>query len=83
MAYNLKPRIKALNFLLTNVKALQVFHLLRQGAVILVAIVFANSTLAVEVIGNYEQLLYIGYTISFFWVAGLIQGFLSIFHDKS
>ena len=83
MAYNLKQRIKALNFLLTNVKALQVFHLLRQGAVILVAVFFANSNLAVEVIGNYEQLLYIGYTISFFWVAGLVQGFLSVFNDKS
>lgn len=83
MAYNLKQRIKSLNFLLTNVKALQVFHLLRQGAVILIAIVFANSSLPVQVIGNYEQLLYIGYTLSFFWVAGLIQGFLSSFHEKS
>ena len=65
----------------TNVKALQAFHLMRQGAVILVAVLLAKSQLSTEVIGNFEQLLYIGYAVSFFWVAGLIQGLLSSYQD--
>ena len=71
------------NFINTNVKALQAFHLMRQGAVILIAVLFANSQLGTDVIGNYEQLLYIAYTLSFFWIAGLIQGLLTSFPDYS
>lgn len=62
-------------------KALQAFHLLRQGATILTAILLAKSYLSTEAIGAYEQLLYIGYTISFFWVSGLIQGLLTSYAD--
>ena len=68
---------------LTNVKALQAFHLLRQGATILVSILLAKSWIGTEAIGSYEKLLYIGYTISFFWVAGLIQGLLTSFSDRN
>jgi len=66
---------------LTNVKALQAFHLMRQGATILTAILLAKSYLPTSAIGNYEQLLYIGYAVSFFWVSGLIQGLLTTFSD--
>ncbi len=69
-------------FIFTNVKALQAFHLMRQGAIIVVAILFAKQ-LPSDIIGNYEQLLYIGYTVSFFWVAGLIQGLLTTYPDYS
>lgn len=66
---------------LTNVKALQAFHLMRQGATILTAILLAKSYLPTSAIGNYEQLLYISYAVSFFWVSGLIQGLLTTFSD--
>lgn len=64
---------------LSNVNALQAFHVLRQGAVMLVSIVLAKSSLSTESIGHWELLLYIGYTLSFFWVSGLVQGMLTIF----
>lgn len=71
------------SFFLTNVKAMQAFQLLRQGSVILGAILLPNLGVEQEVIGHFEQLLYIGYSLSFFWVAGLIQGLLSSFTDYS
>ena len=74
-------RIK--HFLGTNVKAMQAFQLLRQGSFILGAIWLPNLGLEQEVIGAFEQLLYIGYSLSFFWVAGLIQGLLSSYTDFS
>jgi len=64
-------------------KALQAFHLMRQGATILTAILLAKSYLATEDIGGYEQLLYISYAVSFFWVSGLIQGLLTSYSDQS
>jgi O-antigen/teichoic acid export membrane protein len=73
--------MKKIESFFTNVKALQAFHLLRQGAVILVAILLAQSGVGKVVIGNFEQLLYIGYAVSFFWVAGLIQGLLSSYQQ--
>ncbi|MEO0339372.1 MAG: hypothetical protein AAF242_09165, partial [Bacteroidota bacterium] len=80
MKQNKLQRLKY--FFFTNVKALQAFHLMRQAAIIVVAILFANQ-IPSETIGNYEQLLYIGYTVSFFWVAGLIQGLLTTYADYS
>ena len=68
---------------LTKGKALQFFHLSRQGAVILVAILLTKSDLGMESIGVYETLLYLGYIFSFFWVSGLIQGLLTIYPSKS
>lgn len=66
-----------MNFKLTNTKALQVFHLLRQGSMILTAVLLTKSNLELGEIGAYEILMYIGYTLSFWWVTGLVQGLLS------
>lgn len=67
---------------ITKGKALQFFHLSRQGAVILVAILLTKSDLGMESIGIYETLLYLGYIFSFFWISGLIQGLLTVYPDK-
>lgn len=64
-------------FLFTDVKALQAYHLMRQGSTILVAILLTKTGLATQVIGTYEMLLYLGTLVSAFWVQGLVQGFLS------
>lgn len=58
-------------------KAFQVFQVLRQGAGIIIAISLANFGLSKSAIGNYEKLWYVGNTLSFFWVAGLIQSLLT------
>ena len=66
-----------------KVSALQFSQVLRQGVGIVIAILLARSSLDVAVIGGYEQLLYIGFVLSFFWISGLIQGFLPIFGGLS
>ena len=50
---------------------------MRQGATILIAVFLAKSPLSTEEIGIYEMLLYIGFTLTTFWVTGLMQGFLA------
>ena len=65
--------------MLSNVKALQLFQLLRQGAAILISILFTKNLLPTQEIGTYEMLIYIGTTLSFFWVSGFLQGMLPIY----
>jgi len=67
----------------TNVGALQLFHALRQGSTLLISILLAQSVLATESIGAYEQLLFIGYALSFFWLDGLIQSMLTLYPKQS
>lgn len=66
-------------FEINNVRALQVFQILRQGAAILISILLAKSMLPTEEIGIFEMLTFIGTTVSFFWIAGLNQGMLPFF----
>lgn len=47
---------------------------MRLGAVILTSILLAKSGLSTAGIGIYEMLLYIGTTLTFFWVNGLLMG---------
>ncbi len=64
---------------LTTVKATQFFHVLRQLSVILTNILLAKSALDAEAIGYFEMLLFIGFTVSFFWVAGMVQSLLTTY----
>ena len=59
--------------------SMQVFHVLRQGGVVLTSVLLAKSALSTSEIGEWEQLLFIGYTFSFFWASGLVQGLLTIY----
>jgi len=63
----------------SNTKSLQIFHLLRQGALIVTSILLAKSQLTVADIGAYELVLYLGYVLSFWWITGLIQGLLTTY----
>ena len=71
--------MKAL-FQIDNVRAFQGNALLRQGSAILISILLAQSVLPKEDIGRYEQLLFIGFVITSFWVTGLMQALLSRYH---
>lgn len=64
---------------LTNTRALQLFQLLRQGFLILIAIVFAKSELSKTAVGTYEMLTHLGYLLTFFWVTGGIQSLLALY----
>ncbi|MEL7247906.1 MAG: hypothetical protein AAFO03_05790 [Bacteroidota bacterium] len=65
---------------LSNARAFQLFQLLRQGGLIIIAIALGHSGLAVAEIGYYEMLTYLGYLLTFFWVTGFMQGLLSQFN---
>ena len=67
----LKPRI-------SHISALQIFQLLRFSTLMLIGVVFAKSGLSTAEIGQYETFLLIAGAISFFWLNGLIQGFLPL-----
>jgi len=64
---------------LTTTRALQLFQLMRQGAVIGTSILLAKSGLRTADIGVYEMLLYIGTIWTFFWVNGLLQAMTPVF----
>ncbi|MCB0633848.1 MAG: polysaccharide biosynthesis C-terminal domain-containing protein [Saprospiraceae bacterium] len=65
------------SFLFTNVKALQAYHLMRQGAALLIAVLLTKTGLDTGRIGTYEMLLYLGGLVSSFWIQGLVQALLS------
>lgn len=62
---------------LTNARAFQLFQLMRQGGLILIAVALAKAPLSVAQVGTYEMLTYLGYLLTFFWVSGFMQGLLS------
>lgn len=61
---------------ITTVSASQIFQLIRFSTLILIGVVFTKSGLPTAVIGQYETFLFLAGAVSFFWLNGLIQGFL-------
>lgn len=62
----------------TESNSFQLFQVLRQSAVLLGAILLANSPLGSRLIGSFELYLFLGTSLSAFWVNGLIQAFLQV-----
>ncbi len=62
------------------VEAFQGFQVMRQASALLVSILLAQSALSQPEVGTYEQWMYIQYALSFFWVSGMLQGFLAFYH---
>jgi len=72
----LKPQI-------SHISALQIFQLLRFSTLMLIGVVFAKSGLSISEIGQYETFLLIAGAVSFFWLNGLIQGFLPLVNNET
>lgn len=64
---------------LTPSRAYLSFQLLRQGTMLLIAILLAKSSLGTAGIGQYEQVWFMGGALSFFWMIGLQQGLLNYY----
>ena len=64
------------NIKINQISALQIFQLIRYSTLILIGVVFAKSALSTTEIGQYETVLFLAGAVSFFWLNGLIQGFL-------
>ncbi|MCF8278395.1 MAG: oligosaccharide flippase family protein [Flavobacteriales bacterium] len=68
--------------MLTPVRALQFFQVLRFGTFFLTGILFTKLGLSTYDIGLYESLLFLGSVLSFFWLSGLTQSLLANYHPK-
>lgn len=63
--------------------ALQLFQVVRFSTMMLIGIVFAKSGLSTSQIGEYETFILIAGSVSFFWLNGLIQGFLPLIKKET
>ncbi len=64
---------------ITSTQGMQLFQLFRQGTGILIAIFLAKSSLSPLAVGQYEQVWFLSYALSFFWIFGMIQALLSYY----
>ena len=58
---------------------MQFYTILRQGSMLLVSILLAKSMLSQGAIGHFEMLLFIGSSLTYFWVNSLNQALLSMY----
>ncbi|MGB0918832.1 MAG: oligosaccharide flippase family protein, partial [Flavobacteriales bacterium] len=68
--------------MLTPIRALQFFQVLRFGTFFLTGILFTKLGLSTYDIGIYEALLFLGSVLSFFWLSGLTQSLLANYKPK-
>lgn len=68
--------------MLSPVRALQFFQVLRFGTFFLTGILFTKLGLSTYEIGIYEALLFLGSVLSFFWLSGLTQSLLANYQPK-
>lgn len=59
--------------------ALQLFQIMRLGAIVLTSVLLAKSGLTTAEIGSYEMLVYVGTVMTLFWVIGLLQGIAPVY----
>lgn len=66
--------------LIDNISGLQLFQLMRFIVFLIVSIIFTKSHLTRAEIGSWEMFLFIAGLITFFWVTGIIQSLLPLYH---
>jgi len=66
--------------LIDNVSGLQLFQLMRFVTFLIISIIFTKSHLTRAEIGSWEMFLFIASLVSFFWVTGIIQSLLPLYH---
>jgi O-antigen/teichoic acid export membrane protein len=71
--------LKRLKFI-DNISGLQLFQLMRFTVFLIISIVFTKSQLTRGEIGKWEMFLFIAGLFSFFWVTGIIQSLLPLYH---
>jgi O-antigen/teichoic acid export membrane protein len=66
--------------LIDNISGLQLFQLMKFTVFLIISIVFTKSHLTRAEIGSWEMFLFIAGLITFFWVTGIIQSLLPLYH---
>ncbi len=67
---------------ISNVNALQIFQLLRYGALLLIGILLSKSEFGRTNIGHYETFLLIAGAFTFFWVNGFLKVMMPMSGEK-
>jgi len=66
--------------LIDNISGLQLFQLMKPLVFLIISIVFTKSHLTRGEIGQWEMFMFIAGLMSFFWVTGIIQSLLPLYH---
>lgn len=63
-----------------NISGLQLFQLMKPVVFLFISIVFTKSHLTRAEIGSFEMFMFIAGFLTFFWVTGVIQSLLPLYH---
>jgi O-antigen/teichoic acid export membrane protein len=74
-----KSRLRRIK-LIDNISGLQLFQLMKPVIFLIISIVFTKSHLSRAEIGQWEMFMFIAGLITFFWVTGIIQSLLPLYH---
>jgi len=66
--------------LIDNISGLQLFQLMKPVVFLIISIVFTKSHLTRAEIGQWEMFMFIAGLMTFFWVTGIIQSLLPLYH---
>jgi len=66
--------------LIDNISGLQLFQLMKPVVFLIISIVFTKSHLSRAEIGQWEMFMFIAGLMTFFWVTGIIQSLLPLYH---
>lgn len=66
--------------LIDNISGLQLFQLMKPVIFLIISIVFTKSHLTRAEIGQWEMFMFIAGLMTFFWVTGIIQSLLPLYH---
>jgi len=61
-----------------STRLFQAFGVARQLTTIAIAVALAKSGISLGSIGIYEQLFFLGYLLTFFWMDGLVRGYVAM-----
>jgi hypothetical protein len=71
--------VKRLKFM-DNISGLQLFQLMKPVVFLFISIIFTKSHLTRGEIGSFEMFMFIAGFLTFFWVTGIIQSLLPLYH---
>jgi Polysaccharide biosynthesis protein len=66
--------------IIDNISGLQLFQLMKPVVFLIISIVFTKSYLTRAEIGQWEMFMFIAGLMTFFWVTGIIQSLLPLYH---
>lgn len=66
--------------LIDNITGLQLFQLMKPVIFLIISIIFTKSHLTRAEIGQWEMFMFLAGLVTFFWVTGIIQSLLPLYH---